>query len=193
MSHSITAAIVTLNMLNVSGSAGEAFNSSSSFTDSGVTFSVSATTTLGSMTGRFSANTTSSGVDSDGLSGVGGDDTSGMDAGETLNLLIAFPTNIDVTLTEIDFDEIGPANGDDAALVSVGGNSFTLETGATNFNGSSDEWSPMISINDGNVISFSAEDNYEIISISFDIQAVPEPTSLVMFASILGFCVRRRK
>lgn len=193
-------AIIVLDLLDPTGianTAGEAFESAGSYTESGVTFTVSATSVNGSMSGSFSANGSSAGVDTDGQTGAQGDATSEIDSGETLIFTMSF-SGLNLLLTAIDFDEVGAADGDDAGLVSIAGAvPVVLETGVADFNGTSDVWTPTggVEILSGESIAISAEDNVELISISFSTAsaAVPEPTHFAFLFSCAAVAVYRKR
>jgi len=196
------ASIVNLSMLDnsgVTGEAADAFEAGNSFVDSGLTFAISVATTLGNGTGSFSANSTTAGINSDGS----GDSASALDLGETLTLTVTFSSQSvsSVVFKSLSLNGVGSANGNDAAFVTVaGGSTVTLETGVTDFNGSSDVWTPNggITLSSGDTIVLSAENTMAMEGASFEVSPVPEPghigvLSLALLAPLLLHRARRRR
>ncbi len=196
----LSAGVITLDLRDPAGSAGEAFEAGNSFTVSGVTFSVAASTSWGTATGSYSGNSSTAGVNSDGV----GDEPSRLDVGETLTFTLTFDdAALMVELENIDFSLVG-GTADQAALVTTTAGSFTLFTGAADFNGTTNVWSPAgitFSTGDAMVIQASGSDNVVALqAMSFDVAsiAVPEPAAFVVLfcltACVAGFrCRRRRK
>lgn len=143
-------------------------------------------------------------VESLGINHTGaGDDTDQIDnlaGAETLIFTLTAPTlssQYYMTILSIDFFEVGPSVGD-AALVSVdGGSDIILETGATDFNGSSDVWTPTITpfgYNVNSTITFTAQTSYGLQGITFAfVEKTPEPGTLGLFALGLGLICATRK
>ena len=82
----------------------------------------------------------------------------------------------------------GSAGGGDAALLSVNaGANLILETGAANFNGTTDVWSPNLILSNGDTFRVSAQDSVGLQEISLDVTAIPEPaTAMLMGFALLG-------
>lgn len=138
------------------------------------------------------------GVDDD----AEGNDNNEIEAtfGESLTFTLNFGDNVSsLILTEIDFSSVGGASGGDAALVSInGGANFLLETGATDFSGVSDIWTPTggISILNTYTITFTSQADISLQGISFDVTATvaPEPSSLALLVfGVLGLVGRNKK
>ena len=133
----------------------------------------------------FNALTNNAGI------GSGGE----IDLGESLTLTF---TGASFDLVSIDMSGVGSSEGGDAAVIDVDGTVFSLETGVTDFNGSSDLWSPSppISLASGSTVTFTAENAYGLQAISLNIVAIPEPTA-ALFGSLLavglGLTVGRRR
>ncbi len=179
----LSAGVITVDLLDPTGdvgTAGEAFETGNSFTVSGVTFSLAAATSLGSMTGSYSANSSTAGINSDGV----GDAPSELDLGESLTFTLTFDdAALMVELESIDFSGVG-STADDAALVTATAGAFTLFTGQADFNGSTDVWSPAgISFSTGETMAVQASGVANVVALqamSFDVStiAVPEPAVL---------------
>lgn len=179
------AMLVTLDLTgdndNMSETPGEALESSGSYTIHGLTLSV-ATIPVNS----FVANAGDAGVGSGAMIG----------AGETLTFTFTF-TATSAELVSIDFAGIGPS-ADDDATVQVDASTFTLETGAANFDGGIDLWSPSIALLPGSTVTFTypgTGNGYSLEAITLNIAAIPEPTAALfggLMASALGLTVARR-
>jgi hypothetical protein len=186
---SASAGLVLLD--DSTGNGGAAFESGSSFVISGVTISATTSTTLGDLTSVFSANGSGSGVNSGGISGAA-DGASAVDSGEHIVFEFSFPSNLIVSLSSFDFSGVGSSEGGDGALVSHnGGADILLETGAGNFNGSSDLWTPGLMLSSGDTLRIGAESQIVLEAFTLDVTAVPESTSLLFcsvgFAACFGF------
>jgi hypothetical protein len=188
------AAIVTFNLRapTSGGTAGTTLNSNSSVTIGGITLTVSAIGSAGP--GSFSAITANAGVDS---VGVTGEETSRLDLGEQLNFTVTF-SDLNVQLLSVDWNQMQGDTAADAAIFELnntGQQSFY--TSVANFNGTTSLWSviPPLTINSGDVLKFSAADQVGLQQISFNANAVPEPSSLLLLSiggGILGLTRRRR-
>ena len=191
--------LVTLDLTDAASTAGDSFENTGTFSTNGVTFSVSAATTLGDGTGSFSANGSNAGVDSDGVTGAGGDSASEIDNGETLTFSLTFAATTTVSLNNIDFQGVGGSASDQASVSINGGAATNLFTGQADFNGSSDVWTPSggISLSSTNTIAITTSDQISLQAISFDINLapVPEPASAITFAGICSTLAlwRRRR
>lgn len=198
----LSAGVITLDLLDpagVTGTAGDAFEAGDSFTTAGVTFSAAASTSLGAMTGSYSANATTAGINSDGIL----DAPSELDVGERLAFTLTFDdAAFSVELQTVDFSGIGGTT-DDSARVTTTAGTFTLFTGQPNFNGSTDVWSPIgLVFATGDTIEVHASglaNNVALQAMSFDITtiSVPEPTAfpalLCLSASVVAVAGLRRK
>ncbi len=197
----LSAGVITLDLLDPTGdagTAGEAFEAGNSFTVAGVTFSVAASTSLGSMTGPYSANSSTAGLNSDDV----GDEASELDLGESLTFTLTFDdAALMVELENIDFSGVG-ATAADSAFVTTTAGSFTLFTGQADFNGTTDVWSPGgITFSTGDMLAIQASGVANVIALqamSFDVStiAVPEPAVLpallCLSACVVGFRRCRR-
>ncbi|TWU42224.1 hypothetical protein [Novipirellula artificiosorum] len=167
---------------------------SGSTTLSGLTLSVATSSTITGASGSsFNANKTTAGVDSAGVTAGDGDEASELDAGETLTFTVSF-SDLVVALNDVNF--IGAGGASDSALVTIGGSSFVLVDGLADFNGGTDTWTPSgrIDLASGSTLVFTAEDSYGFQSISFDVTAVPEPSSItVLMAGSVGIMEIGRK
>ena len=175
------------------GTAGESFEATGTFADSGITFDVTAATTLGDMTGFFSANTTSAGINSDGVTGAGGDGASELDFGETLSISLTFPESISVLLSAIDFS--GVCDATDKAIVTTPAGTVDLFSGVTDFSGA-DDWTPSggIEFNSGDAIQIQASDRVSLRTVTFNTTtSVPEPSGFLYLslATVLLGATRR--
>ena len=128
----VSAGVISLDLLDpagVGGTAGEAFEARNPFTISDVTFSAAAVTSLGSMTGAYSANASTAGLNSVGVL----DSPSEMDVGEVLTFTLTFDdAALAVKLLSIDFSGIG-STSDDSALATTSAGMFTLFTSQPTF------------------------------------------------------------
>ena len=190
----VQGALVNFNLLDPTGTAntaGEAFEAGMPFTNMGITLSAIPTTTLGSGSGTFSANTTSAGINS---AGTTADGASEVDAGETLTFTVSFAPSTIVSLTSIDFSGIG-SDATDAAFVSInGGSAISLFTGQPDFNGGTDVFTPTIGITSGDTLAISAADAVGLQEISFHATALAVPEASSLFAlSLCGFAVLTRR
>lgn len=183
------AATVTLNLTDpdppgpgVPATAGERFEANLVYTDSGVTFSATAT----GSTGVYSANVTGS--------GVGTTDPFKVDPGEaiTYTLTLVDPDLI-VRLTGITFFDL---DGNSTTVTVAAGANPPFNT-TTNFSGS-------INITQGQSITISNSvpgnnvdsKDFGIASLTFDVSStVPEPTPVLVLAFSLGgaVCLSRRR
>ena len=190
-----------LDPSGVAGTAGEALESTGSVTIGGVTINVGAASSITGSTGAdFSANASTAGINTGGV--TGGDGASELDLGETLTFTFTFGSET-VSLNEIDFSGVGGNAGagvsaGDAALVNVAGSSFSLFTGVTDFSGGTDTFSPDggITLASGDTIVISAEETIVIQGITLHVKpaTVPEPSSLAVLGigCVAGLMRRRR-
>jgi hypothetical protein len=194
----VSAAIISFDLLDptgVGGTAGEAFESGSPFTASGLTIAVAGTTTLGSTTGVYSANTSEAGFNSGGLVA---DQASGLDFGETLTFTLNF-AGLNVSFASIDFSGIGSSSADSAFVAVSGGAPAELFTTVPGFNGTTDVWTPSggLTIANNDTIVVTASDVVFLERISFDVTAVPEPSTFaflgLLTGGVMAHRVRRRR
>lgn len=188
--------IITFDFLDPSGTgntAGEAFELGNPFADMGVTISASVATTLGSGTGSYSANTSTAGIDSDGVTSGGGDAASELDAGETLTISFTF-SGLDVSLQSVDFGGVGSDTSDMAIVALNGGAGIELYTGQPDFNGTTDLWTPSgFVLQSGDQMSFSTSDRAFLTAMTVSTAAVPEPsTFLMLLITLVGVAGVRR-
>lgn len=179
-----------------SGGAGAALQSSGTFTSNGITVAVSNSTSLGDLTSTFSSNTIGAGVNS----GAVNDSASAIDNGESLTLTFNFASLSSVQVESVNFQGIGSANSGDAALLSVNsGSNIVLETGADDFNGSSDVFSPgafsssPIFLTSGQSLTITAQERVSLQSITFEPIPNPEPSSVLLFGGYLAASLQRRR
>lgn len=168
--------------------AGEDLESSGSASQGGVTITATAAGgALNSLSNSFGVNATGS-DDSDQIE---------FDFSESLTFTITFNAPTTVSLTEIDFLGIGPNANDDALVNVAGAGNVTLETGATDFAGTPDTWTPAggISLSSGDTIVFTPSSHdgasFGLESITFDV--VPEPATCISFAIGMFFLGIRRR
>lgn len=208
---SLAAELITYDLRDPNGNgndtantAGEQFeNGATSISASGVTLTLSATTTLGDGTAVYNADGTQGGLDSNGAnSGNGGDVATAIDLGETFMLTWTFSAGTSLVLRSIDFAGVGNNTTEmDSALVAIGPAApVRLGTGAADFNGTTDVWSPDLTINSGETFTFTAEESFslqQIIVESFSTTPVPEPSTFAAIGiglALLGgvrYCHRR--
>jgi len=182
------------------GNAGGALQTSGTFTSNGITVALSSSTTLGDLTSSFSTNTIGAGVDSGAVTNDDWDSASATDSGEALTLTFTFSSFDSIQVESVDFQGVGSANQGDAALLSVNsGPDVVLETGASDFNGSSDTFSPgafssaAIFLSSGQSLTISAEETVSLQNIAFTPIAVPEPASILLFGGYLIASMKRRR
>lgn len=180
-----SAATVVLNLRDLAGTAGESFEAGNSFTESGVTFTATAT----GGTGNYEA-------DNEGA-GVSGGLADRLDSGEQLTFTLTFsPVSVaSVSLVSVDLRLVGSAGGGDAALVTTPDGSVTLETGSPNFNGTSDLWTTGgIDFLSTESIVVGAQDSIAVQEMTFDVTTVPEPSVLLLgFAGGFMLIFRRSR
>lgn len=180
------ASIQTLD-LTTNGAAGSDLDAGLPHTFAGVTLTATANG------GIVNATATSLGVD---VVGDGSDDSDQIDSatGEDLTFALSFAGT--VFLTSLDLTGVGPAAGGDDALIFINADpAIVLKTGVTDFNGSSDVWSPAggIALNSGDTIRFEAVDSFGLQAIAFDVRAIPEPISLFVWTAGIAACLCRRR
>lgn len=189
----LSADIILFDLKDAAGTAGRALETSGSFTTNGMTITVETESSEGDLTSSFSANATTAGVNTGGTSL---DQASQLESYELLKFTLS---GSGFYLTSIDFQGVGGTGAGDAALVTVGGVGYKLETGADDFNGSTDLWTPAggILLASGSLIEIKSENVIGLESLSIEtISAIPEPASMGMLVSIAGLAgviVRRRK
>ena len=196
----VSAGVISLDLLDpagVGGTAGEAFEARNPFTISDVTFSAAAVTSLGSMTGAYSANASTAGLNSVGVL----DSPSEMDVGEVLTFTLTFDdAALAVKLLSIDFSGIG-STSDDSALATTSAGMFTLFTGQPDFNGSTDVWSPDgITYLTGDTISVQASgvaNEVALQAMSFNVTTISVPEATIfpalVFLTVCGAGLQRRR
>ena len=167
--------------LESDGSAGPALENTGTYTEAGVTINATATG------GDLNSLSTSFGVD--------GGDSDQIDAGlgEKIDFEFVF-TGLTVSILSLDFVGVGSASGDDAVFFTINNGVLTqLETGATDFNGSSDIYTPAvpIALSSGDVLTITAEDVAGIEGITLNV--VPEPSSLGLLGLGSLIIARRRR
>ncbi len=180
---SVEATPITLD-LTTDGIGGDLETSPFNHTFSGVTITASPTG------GVINATSTSLGVDGT----VTGEDADQVDSAETLTFTFAFAPPTTVSLTEINFAGVGANGAGDDAIVTVGGSTYNLATGATDFNGSTDIWTPSggITLSSGDTIVFEAQTAVGLEGITLDV--VPEPAAgLLAVFGIVTLIVQRRR
>ena len=120
-----------------------------------------------------------------------------IDPGEILS--ISFDT--DVLLTEFDFAAVG-SNVDDGVQAIMEGTTYTLHTGATDYNGTTKEWTPLggILLQANNEILLSTshsngDENFHFESINLVVvPSAPEPRAIILLAiGALGLLTRRQR
>ena len=173
--------IVFFDISDNNGTAGEGLENFGFFTASGVTITVS----------TFSASNSNSAFQANGSRG--GVDNNDVDNDEILTFTFTF-ANPFATLNFIDLQGVGN-NLSDAAFVNINGAVTTLFTGQPDFNGTTDVWTPAggIVINSGDSIVFTAADKFGVQGIELDVEAIPECSSVFMFASAIAVSNRRRR
>ena len=198
---SASAELVVFDMSDptgTAGSAGEAFEAgASTFTMSDVTLGVNVASAFagGDGSAAYSANSGGGGINTGGTSADGASD---LDVDETLTLTWTFAATEMVTLLSMDFSGIG-SDATDAAFVSInGGTAIQLNTGAADFSGGTDTWTPSggLAIVSGDTYTFTAADQFDIADIIVDVtSAVPEPSSAICLGlfALCGVVTRRRK
>jgi len=187
--------------LSSNGLAGIALASTGTYTEGGLTITVS------SVGGAFSN-------DSDGAGVSGGNDGTEVDGGgESLTFTITYSGSMSgVELLEVDLNNQsgGPTDGDEAIVNSTEFSQVNLSDGTPNYTGGgTDTWtpSPSIPFSSGGSITFSADPNFVFPPVgqidaneSYAVQklvfesGVPEPGSLAALGLLaVGFGLRRRK
>lgn len=175
--------------LTTGGAAGSALDAGLPYMFSGVTLTA---TGIG---GAVNATAASLGIN---VVGDGSDVSDQIDAafGEELTFTITFgPSISSLFLTQLDLVGVGPDAADDAFIHINANPAVVLETGAANFNGTTDVWSPSpIALASGDTIRFVAGGTFGLQSISFDVYAIPEPLSfLVWGVGIVGYMSYRAR
>lgn len=178
-----SASLQTLD-LTTGGAAGTALDGGGSYNFAGVTLAASANV------GVVNATASRMGIN---IVGDGGDDSDEIDFafGEELTFTITFAGPLSVSLTSLDLVGVGPSAGDEANLTFSGSPTVVLQTGATDFNGSTDVWTPAggVSIASGDTILFQAGTKFGLEGIAFDVNTIPEPASMFVWTLIAGGCV----
>ena len=175
--------------LTTGGAAGIALNAGLPYTFSGVTLTATA------IGGVVNATAASLGIN---VVSNGSDVSDQIDAafGEELTFTITFGPSVNsLFFTQLDLVGVGPSLPDDAFIHINANPPVVLETGAANFNGTTDLWSPSpIALASGDTIRFVAGDTFGLQSISFDVIPAPEPVSfLVWTVGVVGcMCWRAR-
>ncbi|MCH2114152.1 MAG: hypothetical protein MK171_04490 [Pirellulales bacterium] len=186
-----SAATITLDLTNggATSTAGDALDSSGlgSYTEAGITIAAIASG------GNVNSLSTKMGVDA-----PGSDDSDEIESSftEDLTFTITFGS-LNVVLTEIEFTGTGSQDGGDAALLSINGSAnLILETGATDFNGSTKEWTPNLTLSSGDTFKFAAQNKYGLEEMIIEVTAIPEPeTAILLIMSMTGArsCRRNRR
>jgi len=185
---------VTFDVTDIGGGAGEALEAGMTFTDSGLTIAVAIATTLGNGTGMFNAAGGQSGIDSDGVTGGGGDAASELDEGETLTFSFTYAPSLLVTLDSINLQGVGGDDNSDSAFVSInGGAPITLHTNIPGFAGGSDIFTTGgISFPSGGIVVLTTNNRVGIQRFTFTV--VPEPGSAALAClGVVGWVARRRR
>ena len=171
----------------------------------GLTISATTSTFANNTGSRFNAANAGGGVDSlDVANDPNGPDLrTQIDTEETLKFTFTFSSAASIDLVFIDLaGQSGNSTGGDQAFVDIGGTTTALYTGVTgvgSYNGTRDKWTPpagTISINSGDMITFSSEDSLRVAEIQFNVPeqtAVPEPSSVLMFGTALVSILMPRK
>ena len=185
MSSEACAATITFDLTS-GGNAGPNLDDSGtgSYTEGGVTIAAVATG------GVVNSEPVRMGVGA----ASGTDNLEEIEPPEDLTFTITFGA-LNVTLTEFDFSGAGSTGGGDAVLLSInGGSNIVLETGAANFNGSTDKWtSPSLVLSSGDTFKVAAQESVGVQNIILEVIAIPEPaTAILMALAVFGFATGRR-
>jgi hypothetical protein len=180
-------AIVTFDLRSTSGQAGAAFrDGATSFSLGGVTLSHMASP------GSYFALADNGGVNTS----ESGNQRARINASNAESVVFTISAiNSNIVLSNIDFNLVDGTTSADAAIVSINGAApISLFTGITNFNGTTDVWSPNIQLASGSTIAISAASEIGLQGITFDVTAVPEPSSLALLTvcGVAGVIYRRR-
>ena len=187
----VSADIVTFDLGPSAGSIGSLFEAgSTSETINGVTLSFAVEPINGSFFGLASP-------DSSGVFTLGetGNARARVNVGEAVTFTVTSARALE--LQSLDLNGVGPASDAalDAAFVSVnGGGPIELRTGVSDFNGSTDVWTPNLAIASGSTFRISTNDELGLQGITFNVAAIPEPSSWAIISVIgLGTTIFRRR
>lgn len=207
LSCELSAELITFNLRDPNGNGNDTANTAGEQFENGATNVTQGGIQMNLILGgsvSYLADSNGGGLDTAGVNPGQGDIADAIDRDdpllESFSFSFEFGPDTSLVLRELDLAGVGSnaVNPSDSALVVIGGGApIRLGTGAADFNGTTDVWSPDLTITSGEVFTLTAEDSFSIQQIiveSFSTTPIPEPSAFVALGiGLLGMGVYRRR